>query len=81
MPITPSAKKKERQDKKRQAINLKQKNLSLQIIRDYKKKPSPTLLKKVYSVLDSDAKKKILHKNKVNRLKRRLTKLLKKTSP
>lgn len=73
MPITRSAKKKMRQDKKRENINLVSRNALKKIIKDYKKNPSEKLLSKVYSLLDSSSKKKLLHKNKVSRLKERLS--------
>ena len=81
MPITKSAKKKERQDKKRKDINLRQKVKTLDIIRSFKKKPTPSHLSKLYSALDLTAKKHIFHHKKAARLKSRLSRLLKKKSP
>ncbi|OGG15028.1 hypothetical protein A2773_02080 [Candidatus Gottesmanbacteria bacterium RIFCSPHIGHO2_01_FULL_39_10] len=81
MPIIKSAKKKERQDKKRRAINLRQKQKTLELIRSYRKKPTPLALRKLSSALDLTAKKHIFHSKKAARLKSRLSKLLKKKSP
>lgn len=78
MPIIKSAKKKLRQDKKRTAQNLLVKKTISETISAFKRKPTPSSLTKVFSVLDMSAKKGILHKNKGARLKSRLSKLLKK---
>lgn len=82
MPLIKSAKKKLRQDKKRTAQNKKYETAFLKLINKVKKqKPgskSGDLLKKVYSALDKATKKRVIHKNKANRLKSRVSKLLKK---
>jgi len=75
MPITRSAKKKLRQDKKRERNNLSIKRKVKKTINAFKRNPSEDLLKKVYSLLDSAKKKKIFHINKTARLKSKLTKL------
>lgn len=81
MPVTIGAKKKLRQDKKRQKFNLLTKKKAREVIKKYKLQPDKKKLADVYSILDSLSKKKIYHANKVARLKSRLSKLLgKKTS-
>lgn len=81
MPIIKSAKKKQRQDKKRRLSNLTQRRKAVDVIGAFKKKPTVGTLTKLYSVLDTSAKKRIFHPNKVARLKSRLSKLIKKKSP
>lgn len=81
MPIIKSAKKKQRQDKKRRLSNLKQRKKTVDVVGAFKKKPTVGALTKLYSVLDTSAKKNIFHPNKVARLKSRLSKLIKKKSP
>ncbi|MCJ7740120.1 30S ribosomal protein S20 [Candidatus Microgenomates bacterium] len=76
MPITRGARKKLRQDKKRQKQNLLVKKEVKKLINKYRKSPTKALLSQIYSLLDETAKKKIFHRNKVARLKSRLTKLL-----
>lgn len=78
MPIIESAKKKLRQDKKRQKQNLLVKRQVKEKIKEFKKNPTKKSLPCVFSVLDKAAKKKIFHKNKSSRLKSKLSKLLNK---
>lgn len=80
MPITKSAKKKHKQDKKRHLVNLKQKEKAKDAIISFKKRPTAGELTKLFSTLDISSKKKIFHPNKAARLKSRLSKLLKKKS-
>jgi small subunit ribosomal protein S20 len=76
MPIIKSAKKKIRQDAKRQKMNNRMRS-------DYKdayklaldKKSKDTVIKAI-SIIDKTAKRKIIHKNKASRLKARLSKLI-----
>lgn len=78
MPIIASAKKKMRQDKKREAHNEQiEKNLK-RLIKNMRKSPSFSVFQKVTSALDKAAKSKIFSKNKAARLKSRLSKLLNK---
>ena len=81
MPITKSAKKKERQDKRRHTVNLRQKRVVLDLIGAFRKNPSAKALQKLSSALDISAKKNIFHPRKAARLKSRLSKLIKKKSP
>jgi len=76
MPITKSAKKKLRQDKKRTQQNLLVKKIVRTAILTFKRKPTPAALAKVTSALDMAAKKKVIHANKAARLKSRLSKLI-----
>lgn len=80
MPVTISAKKKLRQDKKRQLTNLRVKRELKLAVKKFKSAPSEKSLPSVYSILDIAQKKKIYHANKVARMKSRLSKLLVKKS-
>lgn len=80
MPVTRSAAKKLRQDHKRESYNLNMKRAVKETISAYEKNPTPSNLSKVFSKLDAARKKNIFHKNKVARLKSRLSKKLKGTS-
>ncbi len=81
MPITRSAKKKLRQDKKRQTYNLLVKKTLKDTIKLFKKKPSPNLLPKLFRTLDMASKKKIFHPNKVARLKSKFSKMVSGKTP
>jgi ribosomal protein S20 len=76
MPITTSALKKLRQDKKRSLHNLLIKKQVKKVISEYKQNPTSALYKKVTSFLAKASKKKIFHANKSARLTKRLFKLL-----
>ena len=78
MPNIKSAKKKLKQDRVRAKRNLKYDHLIEKAIKEVKKKKEHGSLKKVYSIIDKAAKKKIIHKNKAARLKSRISKLAKK---
>ncbi|MBM3283239.1 30S ribosomal protein S20 [Candidatus Gottesmanbacteria bacterium] len=80
MPVTISAKKKLRQDKKRQRQNSIVKKAIKEAIKTFKAKPSLQHLAKLFSLLDSAGKKKIFHVNKVARQKSKFSKLLSKKS-
>ena len=82
MPVIKSAKKKLRQDKKRQARNEKLKNLYKGLIKDSKKNPKEETIRITVSTIDKAAKHHLIHKNKAARLKSSLSKLaVKKTAP
>lgn len=72
MPIIKSAKKKLRQDKKRQARNLIVKKKYKEALKVAQKKPTKKNLKQAFSIIDKAAKKGIIHKNKAARLKAKL---------
>ena len=83
MPITTSAEKALRQNKRRHARNLKQKEVMKDVIKKYKKAvetgkkdEAAKMLPEVYKKLDKAAKTNIIKKNKASRLKSRLTKKL-----
>lgn len=74
MPITKSAKKALRRNHRRAKIN---KRIRLQLkktVAKARKAKTPKILAEAYRLLDRAAKKGIIHKNKANRLKSRLSK-------
>jgi len=77
MPVTFSAKKAFRRDRRRALINKKIKEKIKEVLKKTRQKPTKESLKVVASVLDRAVKKKIIHQNKASRLKSRLSKLLK----
>lgn len=77
MPVLQSAKKALRRDKRRAVINKKIKEKIKEILKSARKNPNKKNLGLVFTALDRAAKKKIIHQNKANRLKSRLSKLLK----
>ena len=62
MPVIKQAIKKVRQDKRKTAINVVQKNAYKKAVRDFKKNPTSTLLTSAYKALDKAAKRKVIHK-------------------
>ncbi len=81
MPVIKSAKKKLRQDKKRQIANKKIKEGLVALIKKAKKGKTLDAIKKAIQAADKAAKKGIIHKNKAARLKSQLSKLLPKEVP
>lgn len=81
MPVTKSAKKKLRQDKKRQTRNKSLSSLLKKLIKKASKNLSRKEILEAIRTADKAAKKNIIHKNKAARIKSKLSKLLvKKTS-
>jgi len=85
MPITRSAQKALRQNKRRRARNLKQSRSLKDEIKTFKKlvagkdkKGANDVLSKVYKALDKAAKTNLIKKNTAARLKSRLTKTINK---
>jgi small subunit ribosomal protein S20 len=78
MPVIKSAKKALRRDKRRALVNERIKEKVKAILKKTRKNPQKKNLKEAFAFLDRAAKKKVIHKNKANRLKSRLTKLAKK---
>ncbi|MBI4999481.1 30S ribosomal protein S20 [Candidatus Gottesmanbacteria bacterium] len=78
MPVTASAKKKMRQDKKRRVINLRVMAKLKSALKKARSSPSEKNLKTAFSLIDQAGKKRIIHKNKAARLKSRLSQKLKK---
>lgn len=76
MPILKHAKKKLLVDQRRALENKAVRSKAASLVKKFRKSPSETLLKSVFSALDRAAKKNIYHENKANRLKSRLGKLL-----
>jgi len=76
MPIIKSAKKKVKKDKKRTIKNLEYIKAYRETLKKIKKggKDVKDLIKKYYSQVDKAVKKKIIHKNKGNRLKSKVKK-------
>ncbi len=68
MPITKSAIKKLRKDKKRTAHNQQIKRAIKEAIKKAKAKSTPENIRKAISLLSKAAKNKIIHKNKAARL-------------
>jgi len=77
MPVTLSARKKMRQDKKRRLVNLKVLKILKNTLAKARKNPTLENIKKASSIIDQAAKKKIIHRNKAARLKSRLAKKVK----
>lgn len=77
MPVTPSAQKALRRDKRRSLVNLKIKRKVKEAVKKFRQNPTKKNLQLAFSLLDRAAKKKVFHKNKSARLKSQLTKLLK----
>ena len=88
MPITKSAKKALRQNKKHREKNLRQFDVLREttkkfkkLITENKKEEAVKLLPQLYKVIDKTAKTGIIKKNTADRKKSRLTKMLKVQSP
>jgi small subunit ribosomal protein S20 len=78
MPVTKQAEKKLRHDKIRSAYTAKKRELLRDKIKLFRKTPSQKSLPAVFQILDKAVKTHLIHKNKADRLKSRLSKLLKK---
>lgn len=72
MPITKSAKKALRQNKRRKSQNDARKNAYKNALRLFKKTPTAETLSAAYKKLDKAAKTHVIHYNKAGRLKSRL---------
>jgi small subunit ribosomal protein S20 len=81
MPVTKSARKKLRKDKKRELANKKLKNLLKKSIKTAKKDPKYKNIQEAISLIDKAAKKNIIHKNKAARIKSSLAKISVKKPP
>jgi len=87
MPITKSAKKALRQNKRRREKNLRQFDNLKETVKkikkladDNKKEEAIKLLPAAYKIIDKSAKNGIIKKNTADRKKSRLTKMLYKTT-
>ena len=76
MPISLSAKKSLRKSLKNNKANVAFKNNLKKIVKDFIASPSKEAFIKVTSVLDKSVKKGLNHKNKIARLKSRLSKMV-----
>jgi len=76
VPITQSAKKALRQNKRRREQNLAKAKAFKDAIKKFKKSPSAEALSLVYKKLDKAAKTNVIAKNKAARLKSRLSGLI-----
>lgn len=72
MPVIKSAKKKQRQDKKRTLQNAKVRNLLKTLLKKAKKNPSAKIITEAVTVADKAAKNNIIHKNKASHIKSKL---------
>lgn len=78
MPIIKRAIKKLAHDKKRNSQNKQVREHVRSVVKLMREKPNAKALIKTFQALDKAAKRNIIHPNKANRLKSRLSKLLKK---
>jgi ribosomal protein S20 len=76
MPLTKRAIKKMYHDRKRTKTRAKTEEMLRALVKTMRKKPSQKTLTSVFSALDKAAKTRIIHPNRANRLKARLTKLI-----
>jgi len=76
MPITTSAIRKLRADKRKRGQNLKVRNTLRAVVAKMRRKPTAKNLAEVYKEADRAAKTNVIAKNKSSRLKSRLSKLL-----
>jgi small subunit ribosomal protein S20 len=80
MPITKSAKKALRQNKKRYAVNTKRQAALKAAVKKYQKlastdkKEAEKFLSSLYQTIDKSAKNNIISRNRAARMKSRLTK-------
>ena len=77
MPVTKSAKKKLRADRKREKSNNKFQNLLDKALKTARKNPTRENVSKATGLIDKLAKKHLVHKNKAARIKSSLSKLVK----
>lgn len=78
MPVTKSAKKKLRQDKKREIRRKKLKDTLQDTIKKARRAPTIISVKKAGQLIDKAAKNHLVHKNKAARIKSSLAKLISK---
>jgi len=77
MPVTKSAQKKLRKDRKRTKENKKLKNNFKSALKKALKTPTQKTVIQAIKLADKAAKKNIIHKNKASRIKSKLSKLIK----
>lgn len=76
MPLIKSAKKKLRQDKKRQKQNASTKDFLKEVLKKARKDASIEAIRVAVKATDKALKKHLIHKNKAARIKSSLSKLL-----
>jgi len=76
MPVTLSAKKKLRADARKEVVNQRIKKQVKLLLKKFKAAPTNETLGKAFSVLDVAAKKGVIPKERADRKKSRLTRLL-----
>jgi ribosomal protein S20 len=72
VPVTQSAKKALRRDRRRTVINLDIKKKMKAALKKAKERPTKNNLSLAHSVIDRAAKKKVIHQHKASRLKSHL---------
>ncbi len=77
MPVTVSAKKALRRDRRRTIVNKRLKRKVKEVLKKTRRKPTKKAVAQATSILDRAAKKNVIHRNKAARLKSRLAKKLK----
>ena len=77
MPVIKSAKKKLRQDRKREKTNNLLRKTFRDAVKEARKSKTAEKIKKAVKLVDKAAKKKLIHKNKAARIKSRLSKFIK----
>jgi small subunit ribosomal protein S20 len=80
MPVIKSAKKKLRQDIKKEKINRILKESLRSAIKDAKKAKTSEKVSKAVKLIDKAVKNRFIHKNKAARIKSSLSKLVKSTN-
>jgi ribosomal protein S20 len=76
MPVSKSAAKALRGSKRKTATNKPIRSRFKKTVKSMREKPSASNLSQAFSALDRAAKKNVIKKQKANRLKQRLSKLL-----
>jgi len=74
MPITSSAKKALRRDKRRTLVNIKIRDKMKLAVKTARAKKTAKAIAGAFSALDRAAKKNVIHKRKADRLKSRISK-------
>lgn len=77
MPVIKSARKKLKQDKKREKTNKDLKLAFKEAVKTAQKVKTADKIAKAFKLTDRAVKKKLIHKNKAARIKSRLSKLVK----
>jgi len=76
MPLIKSAKKKLRQDKKRQKRNNSMRDFLKEVLKKARKNPTTENIRIAFKIADKAVKKNIIHRNKAARIKSSLSKII-----